>query len=337
MKKIILFFLGVYILTGCKVERSVPSNYELIEGNFHNENYERVIELLGDSDIKYKERTDWFYFFYGVSLYKIGQSNSRDALKYIKIANSYNDTDYNITYYLGEIFFDIGNYKKAARYFEKCIKGNLNKSITMNNNPVLWLLLSKLKLQVLNLDKFVKVYGVNESQELERFALILKNHILQADDVLYFIRSKNMSDREKLLVIDALLDNEQNKEQFLEILYSMDLPKLFELYFGTRLIYYTLGNKEECFDLIKKLNSSGDESFIILDCNEYIIWEYFEKYCAFYYWLVKDYQKVNLSAQNYYYIKKRLSSYMIKRSEDLHLFYKEFRKDKEFSEIIKRT
>ena len=335
MKKIILLFLIIHVLAGCRIERLFPSNYELIEENFNNGNYERVIELLEDSDIKHKEKKDWFYFFYGVSLYKIGQYNSRDALKYIKIANSYNDKDYNITYYLGEVFFDIGNYKKASKYFEKCIKGNLNKSIAINNNSVLWLLLSELKLEVFNPNEFIKVYGVSESEELERFVLTLKNHTLQADDILYFIRSKNISDREKLLVIDALLDTERNKEQFLGALYSMDLPKLFKQYFGSRLIYYKLGNKEKCFDLIKELNSSGDESFIILDCNEYIIWEYFEKYCAFYYWLVKDYQKVNLSAQNYYYIKRRVNSYTIKYSEDINLFYKEFKKDREFSEIIK--
>lgn len=335
MKKIILFLSVICILVSCKTERLLPDNYEMIEENFDNGNYGTVIELLNDPDITHKEKTDWYYFIYGASLYKKGQIHSQDALRYLKIANAYNDEDFNITYCLGEVFFDTRNYKKASDCFEKCIKGNLKGANFINSNPVLWLLLSKLKLDVLNLNEFVKLYGTSESEEFERFAEILADKTLKTDDVLYYIQSDALSDREKLLVIDALIDIEQNKKQLLEILYHLDVPKLFKEYFGSRLIYYKLENLDECFDLIKELNISGVDSFIILSCNEYMVWEYFEKYCAFYYWLTKDYHKVNVSAQSYHYIKKRVSSYSIKSSADLKLFYKEFKEDSEFTKIIK--
>lgn len=336
MKKIIISFIFICVLGGCKVERLVPYNYRDIEENFSNGNYMEVFRLLDNPDIKPREKTDWYYFFYGVSLYKSGQWFSQEALRYIKIANAYNDRDFNITYYLGEISFDVGKYKQASKCFEKCIKRNLDKSKDMNSHPALWLLLSNLKMNVLNLGEFVELYGISESEELKYFVSILEKHVLQTDDVLYFIQSNRLSDREKLLVIDVLLGIEQNRKQILEVLYSLDLPILFKEYFGARLIYYKLENLDECFDLIMKLNSSGDASYIILSCNEYMVWEYFEKYCAFYYWLVKDYDRVSLSTLTYFDARKRVSSHSYKPSENfLKLFYKEFKNDSEFAEIIK--
>ena len=335
MKKMLMFFAIIYLFVGCKVKRMLPDNYEIIEDNFCNGNYRKVVELLNSPDIKHKEKTDWYYFFYGFSIYKIEQCNSQEALKYIKIANSYNNEDFNITFSLGEISFDVGKYKQASSYFEKCVTKNLGKSKAINNHPVLWLLLSKLKIEDLNLDKFSELYDTDESEELKNFILILKRHTLQIDDILYFIQSNELSDREKLLVIDVLLEIEQNKKQIFEVLYSFDLPELFKEYFGSRLLYYKLGNLDECFSFIQELNCSGSEAFIILKSREYMVWEYFDKYCAFYYWLKKDYLRANSLAQSYYYEKKRINSYSIKSSEDLKLFYKEFKNDREFVEIVR--
>ncbi len=334
MKKIIPFFLLVCILGGCKVARLVPDNYNDIEENFIDGNYAEVIKLLNNPEIKHREKTDWYYFFYGVSLYKMHQWLSHEALRYVKIANAYNDEDFNITYYLGEISFDVGKYKQASKSFEKCITQNLGKSKDMNSHPALWLLLSKLKMNALNLDEFVELYGTNESEELKYFASILEERALRVDDVLYFIQSNRLSDREKLLVIDALLGIEQNRKQILETLYSLDLQKPFKEYFGARLIYYKLGTPDECFDLIMELNSSGDASYVILDTTESMVLEYFAKYRVFYYWLVKDYDRVAISINTYLNAKERVVHHSYKASEDyLKLFYKEFKNDSEFAEI----
>lgn len=335
MKKniLILITLCCFFFMGCKVERSFPSIYKTIEENFINENYESVIELLESSEINKKEKTDWYYFFYGVSLYKIGQWNSKTALRYLKIANAYNNKDYYISYYLGEILFDTKNYKKAVIYFEKCIKGNLKQSNFLNTNPILWLLITKIKLNNLNFEEFKNMINSENSKNIEKIISILETKTITTDDILYFIKSENLSTREKLLVIDSLLENKITKNLISTILSFTDLPSLFRQYFMTKLIYFNLSDTNECFNIMKKLNTSGDDSFLILDCKEYLIWEYFEKYCAFYYWLVNDYQKVNLSSQNYYYIRKRVNSYSITYATDLKLFNKEFKNDKEFLAI----
>lgn len=75
-KNALLFVISIFAFISCQVERNIPSNYEIIEENFINENYKTVIELLESPEITHKEKTDWYYFFYGVSLYKINQSNS---------------------------------------------------------------------------------------------------------------------------------------------------------------------------------------------------------------------------------------------------------------------
>ena len=60
-----MFFAIIYLFVGCKVKRMLPDNYEIIEDNFCNGNYRKVVELLNSPDIKHKEKTNWYYFFYG--------------------------------------------------------------------------------------------------------------------------------------------------------------------------------------------------------------------------------------------------------------------------------
>lgn len=335
IKQFILLLLCVIGLVSCKFERILPQNYEQIEKNFIQGNYTEVVNLLNDDAISHKEKTDWYYFFYGASLYEFSQSNSKDALRYLKIANSYNNKDYNISFYLGKVYWDIKNYKKAAFYFEKCLTKELKNAKHRTDEAIIWLLLSELKLDTFNYDKFVQKNNCTEIELIKRFLSRLQSGNLESDDILYFIHDTSLTEREKLLLIDELINTLEDKEKLIEELYNQNIPELYKEYFGSRLLYYKLNDKRDCDNLIKQLNSSGDDSFVILNSSEYLVWEYFEKYCAFYYWLCEDYRRTNLSTQNYYNIKLRNSSFTIKYSYDLKLFFKEFKKDREFKEIQK--
>ena len=86
-------------------------------------------------------------------------------------------------------------------------------------------------------------------------------------------------------------------------------------------------------DVIFNICNYGFFSIFTISCNEYLVWEYFLKYEMFYRWLTDDYYMVGSISQNYYYSEKRENVYEVKYSDDLSLFYKIFKNDKEFIEI----
>ena len=116
----VFYLLIIFVFSCCKIKISLSESYGNIKNEFEKGNYESVISLLESSNIKKSQKTDWFYYFYGVSLYKIDpQKNVRAAIKQLKIANKFNNTDYQILYYLGQMNFDICDYDSAIKYFKK--------------------------------------------------------------------------------------------------------------------------------------------------------------------------------------------------------------------------
>jgi hypothetical protein len=206
----------------------------------------------------------------------------------------------------------------------------------INDNAIIWLLLSKLKMKSFDLEKFKQEYNICESQELERIVTILETGDITEEDIIFFIQSEQLNDREKLNIIDTLLEEKNDFKEFCESIILNKLPKLFDVYFKVRLIYYKLDDLDKCREFLKEINTFPNDSIFTISCNEfseYLVWEYFLKYKMIYYWLTDDYYMVGSISQNYYYSEKRENVYEIKYSDDLSLFYKIFKNDKEFIEI----
>ena len=337
MKKYFLLLIVFFpLFSSCKVKTVIPENLMLIEKYFREEEYRKVIETLDNTKLAYNNPKDWYYFYYGVSLYKQDQSNSQQALEYLKIANAYNKKNYYITFYLGEVYYDLKRYNKAFESFEKCIKNEERYLRKINDNAIIWLLLSKLKMKSFDLEKFKQEYNICESLELERIVTILETGDITEEDIIFFIQSEQLNDREKLNIIDTLLEEKNDFKEFCESIILNKLPKLFDEYFKVRLIYYKLDDLDKCREFLKEINTFPNDSIFTISCNEfseYLVWEYFLKYKMIYYWLTDDYYMVGSISQNYYYSEKRENVYEIKYSDDLSLFYKIFKNDKEFIEI----
>lgn len=307
-------FLLVILFSGCnfKIEKKLPSCYELIKSNMENSNYNEVINLLNNSDIPTNLKTDWYYYDYAVSLYELNMMNVREALKLMKIAYQFEPKSYEINFYLGKFYFDIGENKKALKFFLKCKESQKNKYLIFEKSSdfIFW----------------IKVISeINPIKSNSNY----KNYY---KDVTFSEYSK-LSLEEELWIKEINFRGNYNYLDFYsKNIQSEPIDKTISEFLDTKLLYIGLVEKNN--DLIEEvLNKYSNKGFVMMASKLPMINEMFYKYLTFYYWVKND----GLRANNSFHIYKRYH-YKPKRQKGVVEFNfdkieKEFSKDSEFVKI----
>ena len=307
-------FLLVILFSGCnlKIEKKLPSCYDLIKSNMENSNYNEVINLLNNSDIPTNLKTDWYYYDYAVSLYKLNMMNVREALKLMKIAYQFEPKSYEINFYLGKFYFDIGENKKALKFFLKCKESQKNKYLTFEESSdfLFWV-------KVINeLNRLVNnSYNINYSS-VESFA---EYSNLSLEEELWV---KEINFRQNNEYLDSCFNNEQSEY----------MDKTTSEFLDSKLLYIGLLEKND--NLIKEvLNKYSNKGIVMMTSKLPMINEMFYKYLTFYYWFNQDGIRANNSFHIYkrYHYKPRVQKDVLEFKFDK--IEKEFSKDYDFLAI----
>ena len=272
-----LFFFMI-LFSGCslKIEKKLPSCYELINFNMEQSNYKEVINLLNNSDIPRKLKTDWYYYDYAVSLYKLNIMNVREALKLMKIAYQFEPKSYEINFYLGKFYFDIGEYKKALKHLEKCKESSKNNYLHFQESGdyLFWLKVIS-KIYTINSNSSDINYNFDESEYSK----------LTIEEELWL---KEIKFRDNYNYLDSYFKNKS----------SESIDDITSEFLDTKLLY--IGLLETNNDLIEEILSKYSNKGIIMMTSKLpMINELFYKYLTFYYWIKQDGIKANNSFHIY--------------------------------------
>lgn len=83
MKKLlyIIILLVPVFITNCKINVDYPSVYEQIKDSYEKQDYDATISLIRNANIKRSQKTDWYYYYLGMSVYKKSKQNTREAIE----------------------------------------------------------------------------------------------------------------------------------------------------------------------------------------------------------------------------------------------------------------
>ena len=338
MKRLFLLMIFCCFICGCKIKVEYPAVFNDTKELFETRQYEKVINLLENTKIKKSQKTDWFYYYYGVSLYETSKRYTRKAIKNIKIAIAFSKDNPNYFFYLGKMYFDIAEYDKAKKSFEKAYSLYLEKELTKTKNISLWIVLTCCKIKNYDMSALTEKYTEIESDIYRDFFEQLSLNHISEDYINRVICETRLTIDEKLLIIDALLNI--NPEKFLceKILY--DLPNrnnecedLIKDYFYSKLLFYNLDNIECCKTILQNFCIMISDDVFLLDCDNYYVLQLFNKYLCFYYLLQMENNYSVNALQSYKTYKYKRLKHTHLDSDDIKLVYKEFKEDPEFELI----
>ena len=115
---IIILLVPVFI-TNCKINVDYPSVYEQIKDSYEKQDYDATISLIRNANIKRSQKTDWYYYYLGMSVYKKSKQNTREAIENLKIAIAFKKNNPEYKFSIGQMYFDIGEYEKSLINFKK--------------------------------------------------------------------------------------------------------------------------------------------------------------------------------------------------------------------------
>jgi len=328
-------------LIGCngKIYIENPPVYYEVQQELKNGNYEKVIELLDTTKIKWIQRNDWYYYAYGISLYNISPTvNVRKALTQIEIASKFRPTDYEYLYYLGQLNYEISEKEKAIEYFKKAsLSENDAEEIPNNFNAYLWAIYlleqtGKFKeaLQFLNESSMHK-----ESIGYKFYSSLLSGEE-PFDIAKQICEDENISIYGKSLYLNSLFHNENKyvePQKYIKFC-ETERDKAIDMkdYFNIQLIYFYLNydGVDKCKKHLQSFSKEMAPNIFILDSFFALRQLDFDKYNSFYYWVLKDNVRTHNVVGTYQRKKYRPLRHSIVYSEDIGEFYKEFENDPDF-------
>ncbi|MBQ9239147.1 MAG: hypothetical protein IJ191_07540 [Treponema sp.] len=335
MKDSFLLLIICCLIYGCKIKVEYPAVFNDAKELFETKQYEKVINLLENTKIKQSQKTDWYYYYYGVSLYETSKRYTIKAIKNIKIAIAFSRDNPNYYLYLGQMYFDIAEYEKAKISFEKACALYSKIDSPDIKNVSLWIALAWCKIKGYDMADLKDEYPKCESDIYKDFfAQLLLNHISE-DYINKVIFEKRLSIDEKLLIIDTLLKKNPDKSLCEKILSDLldrndNCESIIKDYFYSKLLFYNLDNIEYCRMILQDFCIKMADDVFLLNCNNFYVLQIFNKYLCFYYLLqMENKYSVNaLQSYKIYRYKKLKHTHL--DSDDIQLVYKEFKDDDEF-------
>lgn len=320
MKKIsILLTLCLVFFSSCKIKSEKPDCYSLVQDEFNRGNYERVLEILNTEKIPARMKTDWFYYDYGMSLYKTNRLYTCEGIKNLYIAYNFNPENYYTLYFLGKMYFEISEYKKSYKYFLKASKVETDECINSESFSA--------KEWTIYLDKMFNSLENRNCDEKE-FAKEIENII---DDSSY-------EDFQKILELELACDIENLEQNIkvLEFFTGIADRKEIRNFIKVKLLYaYELNeNFANAEKIISELLNENSHGIKLLETEYPIVAEKFYKYCCFYYYLLKDYGNANKYFRMYENTKYRPLGYTIEYSLEISNLLKKLKNDKEFKRLL---
>ena len=302
----------------CKVKVNKPDIYDSIQTEFEAKNYQNVLYLLENSNIPERQKTDWFYYDYALSLYYINQMDVRNSIRNLLVAYNFNPKDINILYHLGLFYFKIANYKKALYFFNKALKIDSNYTdcnvISLND----WKRYSEINLKKIP-DYQNKNFSKDSLPELKK----------QLDSVIFnsdFSEVKKIFEIESLLKNYTIYDYEQLFKENIDLIEEVELKKYLQIKILFSKMLKNNAMEKEFSDFLTK-NEVGIYTF---QSKYSILKENYYKYLCFFYYKNKDYQKANKYLGFYKKYKYKPLKYEIEYSNDSCNLSKEFKSDYEF-------
>lgn len=348
MKKtaITIIIISTLILSCCngKINIEYPPVYNEVMEELENKNYKSVIDILDNTKIKMLQKTDWYYYAYGISLYNIEPTfNVRNAISHLKVASTFKPENYEYLYYLGQMHYEINEKEKAVEYFKKaCLSENEAKEIPNNFNAYLW-----------------TIYLLEQEENIEEAMQVLENNKEYKESLGYKFYSEYLNGKEpfelaskisedkdisiygKSLYLNTLFhnSNKYNEPQKYKEFCEVEREKASDMkdYFNIQLIYFYLADEgtDKCMKHLKSFCKEIGPNIFILDSFFALRQLYFNKYKSFYYWVLKDNVKVHNEVGTFQRKKNRPLEHEMVYSEDLGEFYKEFENDSDFIHLNK--
>lgn len=297
----ILIFTSVFlILSGCKVKVALPEWFGEVQECMRLEKYDAAIELLESKKIPGRQKTDWYYYDYGVALYKSSPKRTRYSIPMLTTASRFSPHDRAILYHLGKCFYEIGEYKKAEEYFSESLHGTQNDYLIFSEKTGadFWLAILNcmggnygLAEEILSksgggagIEMLRKIHGgeagLKEICAAEGLALEEKFRCID----FYF----NPPDRHENLAAYA-----ENCEAALPLCdkETADFINANLLYF-----YLTLEKNDSAENLLKNF---GDYPMYLIDSENPLVNERFYRNLTFYYWKKGDAAMATSSLENF--------------------------------------
>ncbi|MBP5438552.1 MAG: hypothetical protein J6Y30_11300, partial [Treponema sp.] len=146
---------------------------------------------------------------------------------------------------------------------------------------------------------------------------------------------------EKLLIIDALfcqvLENDSCKKTIENCLHSnIHFDDGVREFFYSKLLFYNLGNREACKEILRQFCAEMVNDVYILDCNDFYVLEKFNKYLCFYYLLNGDNKNAINTLNAYKFCRYKILGSSHLSSEGTNLIFEEFKNDGEFESLMFR-
>lgn len=329
----------LFLFVGCKIKITYPSEFYEAKSLFEQKKFEKVIDLLENSKIKRSQKTDWYYYYYGVSLYEKSKRYTREAIENLDIAITFSKDVPDYYLYIGKMYFDIAEYEKARENFSKASQ-LCKKNEPLDNKKVnLWLALLLCKLGEFDYDDFKSKYSINESAYLEEFCKLYSEKKVSEDYIKRLFGTDGLELYEKLLIIDILFCQSSEKELCKKIIESclhgnIDFDDVVRKFFYSKLLFYSLGDTEKCKEVLRQFCVEMINDVYVLDCNDFYVLEKFNKYLCFYYLLNEDCKNAINTLNAYKFCRYKILKSRQLSSEDAHLILEDFKADREFESLM---
>ncbi len=335
--------LGIFMLlfVACKIKVTYPPEFDEAKRLFEQQEFEKVIDLLENSKIKPSQKTDWYYYFYGLSLYEKSKRYTREAIENLDIAITFSKDVPDYYFNMGKMYFDIAEYEKARENFTKASQLYKTKENSDNQKVNLWLALLLCKLGKFDYNDFKSKYSISESVYLEEFCKLYSEKKVSENYIERLLTTDSLELYEKLLIIDALfcqvLENDSCKKTIENCLHSnIHFDDGVREFFYSKLLFYNLGNREACKEILRQFCAEMVNDVYILDCNDFYVLEKFNKYLCFYYLLNGDNKNAINTLNAYKFCRYKILGSSHLSSEDTNLIFEEFKNDGEFESLMFR-
>ena len=333
MKRFCFLLVFLLFLLGCKIKVTPPACYYKAKEAFENKDYELVIDLLEDAKIPVSQKTDWYYYFYGTSLYRISKAQTRKAIDNLKIAITFHDEVFEYYFNIAQMYFDIADYEHAHAFFEKAATLYKDSNKTEPYNVYLWIALTLCKQNLFNVSEFAKVYPIDESLYLKDFCTQISANSFSEQYIDNISNAENLTVDEKILIIDALFNRVSGGKEICKRMIEQDIDDNLIKFFYSKLVYYSLDNLELCKTLFQNTSSEIIEDVFILNCNNLTVLQFYNKYLCFYLYKKGDVANAVNALFAYQVAKYKPLNYSHTASDDNRLILNEFKDDEEFDRI----
>lgn len=335
MKKLlyIIILLVPVFITNCKINVDYPSVYEQIKDSYEKQDYDATISLIRNANIKRSQKTDWYYYYLGMSVYKKSKQNTREAIENLKIAIAFKKNNPEYKFSIGQMYFDIGEYKKSLTNLKKAY------SLCKENNTAIpnlnfWILINLDKMGNFRVEEFIKEFNTDESNYLKQFSEQILQKRISYKYIDSLIDSQEFTVEEKLMILDVLLNNCPNSSEICETMLEKDIKEEYTQFFTIKMLSCSFDNLQNCKDLLRKISIEVGNDIFIIESSSYFIYQIFNKYLCWYYFIENDDESAVNALRAYQIQKYKPKTFKHNTSDDIELIMREFKNDKEFQSII---